>query len=395
MSRDDMKMLRDRDAAKRKVAIKRVAKAKNKNALKQLARMVADDPDSEVRSLAQKAGVYIRQQIGELPQQQKVKDGEVYVSDKDKDAAQKELDSAMTHQINEDRGRMMSSMRKALALNPNLRQDTYFVSLAESATGETGTAAVAMLGDVERQERIEQEEKRLKRDQNISEHWDEVSAKSWQDVTFDLTLYFIIVAIGTMLGTFIVIQSATAFIDRLEENVALWQTSAVDDEGNPIELIEVEQSFRELSDALESIPFAFVFGYGLGYGFSSVVALLIMAAITHFTAKIIFSGAGSIQYLLHRWTTLYSIRTIVVYFLGYILIALMFSEGGLGFVVAIPALVILIVVLITLFQSITLVGKSYNFGFMKSLVAFGVGAITVTILSSLISAVTGVGSLPS
>ncbi len=395
MSQDDVKMLHDRDVEKRKAAIKRVAKAKNKKALKQLARMVADDPDPEVRSLARKAGVYIRQQLGELPQQHQIKEGVVYVSDRNKASAQKELNEAVTHQINDDYSRMMKSMRKALKLNPNLRRDSYFLNLAESATGESGTVGVAMLDDVERQERVEREQARLKRDQNSSEHWGEVNATSWQDVMFDLTLYFVIVAVGTMLALFIMIQSATAFINRLDENSELWRTNAVDEEGNPINLIEVEQSFRELGETLEAIPFAFVFGYGLGYGFSSVVTLLIMAALTHFTAQIILSGTGSIRYLLHRWTTLYSSRTIIVYFLAYIAIALVFNEGGLGIVVVLPSLVIFIITLATIFQSITLVGNSYNFGFVKSLVAFAVGGIAVIILSSLITAATGFGSLPS
>lgn len=62
-----MGQLKDRSPDKRKEAIKAAARAADKKALKTLAVMVEDDPDAEVRELAKRAGVHIRQQIGELP----------------------------------------------------------------------------------------------------------------------------------------------------------------------------------------------------------------------------------------------------------------------------------------------------------------------------------------
>lgn len=144
MSRQDVKQLRDRNPEKRRIAIKNVARDKDRNALKQLAFMAGDDPDPTIRELARKAGVYIRQQIGELPPPEKNgKAARIAVDPRNEQAAQREMSSAMSFQMNGDDLKATKALQKAISLNPNLRQDSYFVSLCEAISEEEGEAAVA------------------------------------------------------------------------------------------------------------------------------------------------------------------------------------------------------------------------------------------------------------
>lgn len=154
MSKQDIKQLRDRDPQKRKIAIKRLARDVDRSALRQLAIMAGDDPEPELRKLARNAGVYIRQQLGEIPvddddkgkkDKSDTSSKKFIVSQRNITAAQNEVNAAMTYQIAEDEEKTVKSLQKALALNPNLRHDDYFVSLCESIMGKSGQEAVEAL----------------------------------------------------------------------------------------------------------------------------------------------------------------------------------------------------------------------------------------------------------
>ena len=66
MAKDDLKKLRSKDPAERKDGIRSAAKSLNRSVLHQLATMSGDDPDPDIRKLAQQAGVYIRQKTGDI-----------------------------------------------------------------------------------------------------------------------------------------------------------------------------------------------------------------------------------------------------------------------------------------------------------------------------------------
>lgn len=221
-----LRALKSKDPAQRKAAIKAVARAKNPDALKQLARMAGDDPDREIRKLAKQAGVYIRQQIGDLPAEEAAasskddkKTKKVYVDPKDAQRSQEYLQSAMTANINNDKARSAKMLAKALALDPNQTQDAFFVSLAEQATGLTGQEAVAAVGDANRVADVEQQELRKRENQSIEEHLAKISKSGWRDVAFDFAIVATIAIIGSMLILFLVVQQAQGYWDSYESNI--------------------------------------------------------------------------------------------------------------------------------------------------------------------------------
>lgn len=160
-SKTDLRQLRHRDPAQRKKAIKAAARSKDHSALKQLAKMAGDDPEPEIRELARKAGLYIRQQHGELGPQpapdsassessSSDKDGkppEIPISEKDAADSREHTNAALTYQMNDDKARACKELRRALALNPNLRYDAYFISLSEAIVGGQGDAVFQQLSD--------------------------------------------------------------------------------------------------------------------------------------------------------------------------------------------------------------------------------------------------------
>lgn len=398
-TRQAMKQLKDKDPEQRKTAIKIVARSKDRNVLRQLALMAGDDPDPEVRKLAQRAGVYIRQQIGELPVAEATsKDekpnkghatGKAAIDDKNMQKAQAELSAAMGALTRDEKAKMIKHLQKALTYNPNLKSDDYFKSLCETATGEAADIAVEKISTDGLSEDIAQKETEQKRQQTVEEHYEKIQKINWTGAAFDVTLFFIITLIGTMVVTFVMLESASAFLDRYEAQFTAWLNNEVDEDGEPIAPPIAEAGFQEFSESLRAIGLSQIFVNGLIAGFSSVVSLLLYCAAVHFSSRRFFGGEGTLPYLVHKWATLFATRSVALFIILTIGIAMVFSAGG-GFVIFIVLGLAGLILLTTFLKAINLVAGSYQFSWAKAFVAVLVGGVLVAILNTVISVATGI-----
>ncbi|HRF97776.1 MAG TPA: hypothetical protein PLZ51_21360, partial [Aggregatilineales bacterium] len=146
MAKDDIKKLRSKDPAERKTAIRGIAKSLDRTALHQLAVMSADDPDPEIRKLAQQAGVYIRQKVGDIepettsqPTSSKSSSSKRAQVDPANEKKAQELMTYASYQAdNGDKTKAMKALVKAAVLDPNLLNESFYMSLSESLTNLEG-----------------------------------------------------------------------------------------------------------------------------------------------------------------------------------------------------------------------------------------------------------------
>ena len=418
-----LKQLKKRDSKERIIAIKKLAKIKSRDALPQLARMAGDDKDPEVRDIAQKAGAYILSQVGgskpktqskrpvqseEIPPEaeydNKGKLVRVSVSDADKAKANMLLDEAMTLKDRNQIVKAMKALSKALVVNPNVREDSYFITLAETITGLTGEESIQKLYNKKMRDEITQQEVNDRQKIRLAEHDEVVSKTSWTDVGFDLTLFAIIASVVSVIVGVLVVQGAQGYVNGIIQNATDVGTAAnigntitnpddssdirywleTNDAGDPIyfALRSYDPSFYNTAADFGDTELLVVVGLGLAIGVGSAVALAILNTITHFVSSTILSGVGNIRYLMHKNTSLLINRTVLYGVLLGIGSVIVFSSGG-GIVMQVFGGIVALFSVFVIFKLISTVGSSYDFGFAKGFVATSIAS---TVLSLIIGA---------
>ncbi len=363
MARQHIKQLKSKDPEERKKAIRTVAKAADRNALKQLAIMAGDDPDPKLRKLAQQAGVYIRQKIGEIPtdKSDNGKPEKYVIEERDLKQAQRLMQVATTANMQGENARAIMLLAKARDLNPNLLNDGYFISLAEQTTGMEGQAAVQALGEegvVEKKEAAEADKRRQK---EIDAHHKELETRTWRDVFFNIGIASAIAFIGTLLVGFIAVQTAQNFYSGYEQNredvafaiqqgnVYVVEGEQVTDGDSPVYLVAGQEvALGERPDTFTDQRFTFnpttpywdVNAYWrdreltdilLWAGFALVMtpfSVLLMASVTHDVASWALRGDGKRAYYTEAVAALFINRILLLAALCFVVSLLYFGSGN-------------------------------------------------------------------
>lgn len=185
-----IKMLASPNAENRRKAIKALAQTKDQAALPYLAKVYRDDADKEIRELARKAGIYIKNnapppepepepaydeydydddeydeydidsRLGgtggyslydEPEDEEDVEEdatplpSEIVVSKMDESRARGYLDQVMDVSVRGDNAKAVDLIQRALRLDPRLIHNSYTMSLAASVTGLSGDEAIKRL----------------------------------------------------------------------------------------------------------------------------------------------------------------------------------------------------------------------------------------------------------
>jgi tetratricopeptide (TPR) repeat protein len=411
MGKEHVAQLKHKDPEKRKAAIHAVAKDLNRDALKQLAWMCEDDPDKEVRSLARKAGVYIREQLGELRKENEPEKGgkdskpaKIAVSEDDAKRAQAILNTALNYQIQGENARAMKYLAQALKVDPNLRHDPFFLNVASGVTGEEGQEAVNQISDVSVQKSTIEKESRQKLQKQISDHEKEISKATWMDVGFDFSLLAIIVLVGMTLVLFLSVQIAQGYVTKIETNRqmvsdATYEGRIVDLKETPLTYLSTEldamgkpKKFQEITpdpalwtiaNQLKPLTLFDLLPISLVVTLATVAVVFVMAASAHFLSQKLLQGIGRLPYFAHQTASLFLSRALILLILCGVGSMLIFEANG-GTIVMIVQGLIGIFTLLAIFKLISITSKSYNFGFVQGLVAMLPGLLLAGALSGFV-----------
>ncbi len=387
--------LKDRNPEKRKEAIKAAARAADKKALKTLAVMVEDDPDPEVRELAKRAGVYIRQQIGELPMAPRTSGkGEetprYNVTEENVAKGRKLLDAAVTYMMNGESSKAIKPLREALKYNPNLRYDGYFKSVLENATGLSGEEALAQITDAQITRALSERESTLRRQAALSEHLQEISKGAWGGVAFAAFMLFFVALAATFFASIMLPIAAKGYTARYEDNWNKYQmaitagtvkTAAdgtkmfpdpdqIDSTGDArvVSLMNPEPNFLDDAYALGSVDIVSSFIFALMVAGGVTALLLVGAFVAHLIASVM-GGKGNLKYTMEEIVSFFTRRIgisgALVGVFALVAYEMFGSMTGFYVMIGVPGL-ILVLAVVSLF---TLVSKLYHANMVVGLVA--------------------------
>lgn len=391
-----MKQLKSRKAEDRKQAIRMAAKALDRTALKQLARMAGDDPEPEIRKLAQQAGVYIRQKLGDLPGEN-AKPEQAVVSEENEAQAKRYLKAAMTATMQNDQAKSIKALSKALDLNPNLRTDGYFISLCEQATGAEGSAAITALKDESKLEETIKREARQRSEQDTIAHREKLNKITWNDTAFDYGLLAIISLIGGILMMFLAVQRADAFNSRYEQNQedvalaiaegrqAIEQNGSVKTDTYVREFPQAGQPIREFKDMYtvtetdywttiqywRDLSFISVVITGILIGLAIVGTVVTLSVVAHFLAGGVFRRDGSLPYTMHQLGSFATARVGVMFAIIGISIFIFFGSPS---EITLFAGILVLFLIITAISAIGIISKSYHMSAIQGSIATLSGA---------------------
>ncbi|PJF28782.1 MAG: hypothetical protein CUN52_11725 [Phototrophicales bacterium] len=428
MAKDDLKKLRSKNPEERKAGIRAVAKSLDRNALVQLAVMAGDDPDPDIRKLAQQAGVYIRQKTGDIQPEpssdkkiEKVK--RITVDEASAQKARQLVQYAGAQLDGGDKAKAVKALVKAIDLDPNLRHDSFYISLSESFTQLEGDEAIRALRDESRIESAVQKDVQIKLDKATQAHREEIGSASGRDVLFDMGLFTLVSVVIVVVLLFLTVYQAGQYQTNLDANKELLQT-AFAEQGTPrivwrdgtvgnnlnFDLIrsDVSAVFATIpqappaplppkTDILQPTEFfeqttlpywtqlgiGIIIVRGLGLGMIALMAALLFIGVVHLFAQTFFGGDGRFAYTAHRLFTLFTGRAILFAIIGFAGIILYFSGGGNETNALIFIGIFALFAFFTVLSSATTIKRAYRFGIFSALIVLIVALASAVVLGGL------------
>ncbi|MBK8035424.1 MAG: HEAT repeat domain-containing protein [Chloroflexi bacterium] len=405
-----IRQLDDADPARRKQAVIALGKSRDASALKPLANVYRSDPEPEIRELARKAGVYIKQHaevipdvpattppmpkpaapVGESYTQRKMREmeeakraaelaqeprfetqeadtrrpirGREYQVPKEaRERAAKAVDAALSYNLAGDDAKAMKNLTEAISLNPNLINDAYFNSITAGVTGLDGDAAMDMILDRGKRKEFEVTAKNVTKQAKIDKHMEVATKSSWTDVMWEGVIYTLIVIIGPVLAGLVATQTAMNYFNAIAGSAQ----------------VTIEPSIAtELQSSLMAITAATLIPVGIISGIIGVGGLLLELVLVHFLAVSVFRGHGTIQHLLstllgfdNRWLP-------VMFLIQYLMTAIFFVSAGSPITYCFT-IILVILTLYVLGKTSGKIGEAYDFGGMKGCLAYNLSNVIV------------------
>ncbi|MCL4248511.1 MAG: hypothetical protein KJ065_10235 [Anaerolineae bacterium] len=381
-----------------------------------LAEVYKNDPEPALRELALKAGRYLRQQTQQEPPpvqqvgaaassssassrlkeelasyeaEDTAKASAIpvqrrhVVTQADIDRSKSYLDEALSHNMNGDNARALKALRKALELNPDIKDDGFFVSVAGAVTGDTGQAAINFILDQAQAKEFLKESKRQQKSVQTAMHLETAEKSRWSGVTLELAVFVLINVFGTLIMFFVFTESISSL-------------------STDSDMISARQA-GELRSMVASFSLVTGLIVGLISGVGSAVNLFLQGAAIHFVATTLFGGKGTIRFMLDKLFGLYNKRLPLLYALLVASVWVTIGAGSPIFTVLIGFITSLIGLQI-LFKASSLTSQAYNFsagsGCLTNIFAFGflwvISMVVGYVLSSafLGSFLSGMSNLP-
>lgn len=376
-----IKQLKSSSARQRYEAIKQIARAKDDSSstLRLLTDMARNDPDPQVQAVAQKAvnylkgvsarsetaaggegGSYLDYEGGkEKPKKRELTEGDLAL-------AKSLVEEGLSYQMSGEINKSLKSLSRALAINPNLREDPYFRSVLDSTTGLAGEESLELLANQTERRNIATAERQLKNEKRKQSHREKVDRTTWASASMDLVLFFIIVTGGFILTLLVMGESARMLVN------------------NYVPGGDVDPSLYRQAREWQSISFGPAIIGGAMAGFSALISMLIQLAVTHVVARFAFGGIATLPHLIYKVVSFYNSRLVVIYGLTIVMLFLTFGLGVPIFAALVGA-GLAIYNLIMALKIIGTIGETYDFGFLRGCLSVLVGGIILSLIASAIT----------
>lgn len=378
------KQLKSTNPKDRYQAIKQIAKNKDSAMLSALAKIAKDDPDEQVRKVAAKAQIYIENDGSVLPPaDEKPATSSRSVNPGDEARAMEYTNEALGYQMKGERNKALKALGKAVKLNPNIRTDTFFVSVLDSTTGLSGEESYAMLHNESELKNIQVTEKQLKKEKRAEDHHASLTKANWATVAMDFAIYTCILLAGTVLVILLLGQSADGVITGYQASVQAYRDAVAGGDKTALPPEPVDQEFWSQAQSLRTINFSTAMIVGLIVGISSLVGLVVQLIFTHLTARYLFKGDGTFRFLVYKAVSIYNSSLPVAFVIAVVGVILTYTLGSNTVGMIFGGILGLFSLKLT-FQTLAKVGETYNFGMAKGCMSVIAGSVIVSIISFVI-----------
>jgi hypothetical protein len=367
--------LKHKDPQQRRKAIIALADSRDSKALKPLEEAAKSDPEEKLRGLAERAGKHLKEQLEKVALVAASEPTRVVVSQKDEERARGYIDEALSLYIAKEMGKAAKSLMKALKANPNLKDDSYFLSLVGNVFDTSGEQGLELLrsGD-KRQEFIESAEK-SKVQKLKAKHRASTEEITWASVGFDLAIYGAVVAAITFFAPMVVGQLMTQFKNYL----ATLPAEKLAQESVKLSPHAIDQMLKTLQG--QSVVTSLVAALGSGIG--SVVYMLVLGFLVHQLATKLMGGNGTMPHMLSQVVPFYSLVTAVYFIWACLVMGMVAIGAGLIGMLCMP--IMGLGGLVVFFKTAGRIGQSYDFGAARGCMALMAGTFALGILSSILA----------
>lgn len=336
MDRSIQRLLDSNNPEDRKSAIKTIAREANPGSLGILSTIYRDDPDPTVRELALKAGRFIKKKQAEaaIPFTETSgttgSDGEMVnaatpepvrkVTDIDRERARGLVSQAMDLSLRGETNKARNVLAKALALDPELKYDSYTRGVAGELFDTDGDEAIEEL-------MLSAGKPKRKR----GEAYDD--GPGWGAALTDLSIYGLVQAGVTIVAVILTMQ----FMIDLWESFA--ELSARGDYAMQDMSMGIADVQAEILNQLLVSGIGITIIYGLMAGLLSIIGLLFYYSFFHIVGKFMLGGDGTFTGLIHKVTGFLTVVTAVSFVLGlvylflplnsFLSLELAYSQGSL------------------------------------------------------------------
>lgn len=408
MSDDPLVLLKSANAVDRKRGVKLVAQMQNETALKVLMRVYKQDQDESVRELAKKGAQYVGKKLKEheaevaaaaappveaaaLVEEEKddyddyveVNLEEIEVSEKEEHRAKKQIEAALSLQMAGDKTKAMKALAKALTINPHLRKDNYFISVATSVTGLDSDEAIRALSSDRGRKRLENREREGQQQASAAEHRAKAESFTWSSASLDIGFFSMIIIIGTLLAVMVLPFAAEQRVNSIENQ--LNPPPVEEDEEPPIplepeeraQLIATQGVAEQIAGTVTFVSALILAGILWG---SLLISALLFAVSAHFVAMRMLKGNGTLPYMVVNLMGAYNFPLISLYILIIIMwvlymVGVSFGAMFIGVMGAIG-----IVSFVIALRTLGSINKTYQFSMGKGLITAMLASIPYNIV---------------
>lgn len=376
-----LKQLKDKDPTVRRKVIVALANYKQDitAALDVLADVARTDGDEKLRNLAARAQTHLREQAerqqpdSAVPEaQQSTVSDTVKVSQKDEARARAAMDEALSYYINKDLSKATLALMKALKVNPNLKSESYFTSLAGNVLNADSDEALRILQDNSRRGEFVNSSRKTMKQKRKDDHYIKADELPWSAVGFDLIIFAAVTAVISFLMPLVTAQMITRMIEYQMGLSAEELASAS---------VMVSSEIAELITAINTINIPVLLAVALGTAAAAAVSMLIQGGLVHLVATKLLGGVGTMRYTMCQILPFYSMTTLIVFVWWCIAMAMLAAGADIiGLLCMAP---LSFVGIYMWFKLAGKVGGAYDFGTGKGCVSLILAYIVLGILSSL------------
>jgi hypothetical protein len=156
-------------------------------------------------------------------------------------------------------------------------------------------------------------------------------------------------------------------------------TAALDEaDTNPAVEVLVEQG-----TVLGQLGMGTLIVAGIVGGIGSSLSLVLQSAGTHFVAKKLLKGHGTLRFLMERTLPMYNKLTLIVF--AAVNLSIVLTAGGMGTVALIPLAGIVLYSLIVPLSAASKIRQAFDFGIARGMIAFLFGLILASAAMSTVT----------